>query len=44
MEWFMEYMENSIYGLMQTRLYYGLPLLKIGIARLTFDENLPIEF
>jgi hypothetical protein len=33
-----EYMENSIYGLMQTIFYYGSAQLKIGR---TFGGNLP---
>jgi hypothetical protein len=28
-----EYMEKSIYGLMETRLYCGSVLLKIGVTR-----------
>jgi hypothetical protein len=44
MEGFMGYMEKSIYGLMQTVLYYGINMLKTGIGQQLLVKVSRIEF
>lgn len=43
-EWFMAYMENSMYGLTQIRFYYGSIRLKMRIVQYILKEVCHTEF